>query len=45
MHTLIILTINSGNFGKTEIIGIGIVIIGWVIIEQIWKRKKAHNYG
>lgn len=25
--------------------GIGIVIIGWEIIEQIWKRKKAHNNG
>jgi hypothetical protein len=43
MHTLIILTTNSGNFGKNEIIGIGIVIFGWVFIEQIWKRRKAYN--
>ena len=41
MHTLIILTTNSGNFGKNEIVGIGIVILGWVLIEQIWKRKKS----
>lgn len=40
MHTLIILTTNSGNFGKNEIIGIGFVILGWILIEQIWKRKK-----
>lgn len=43
MHTLIILTTNSGNFGKNEIMGIGIVLIGWVIIEQIWKRKRKKN--
>lgn len=41
MHTLIILTTNSGNFGKNEIIGIGIVVVGWILIEQIWKRKKT----
>jgi hypothetical protein len=40
MHTTIILTTNSGNFGKNEIMGIGIVILGWLVIEQIWKRKK-----
>ncbi len=43
MHTLIILTTNSGNFGKNEFVGIGIVILGWVAIERIWKRKKAYN--
>ena len=43
MHTLIILTTNSGSFGKNEIVGIGIVILGWLLIEQIWKRKKAYN--
>ncbi|MDB9782971.1 CPBP family intramembrane metalloprotease [Winogradskyella sp.] len=43
MHTLIILTSNSGNFGKNEIMGIGIVILGWILIELIWKRKKAYN--
>ena len=41
MHTLIILVSNSGNFGRNEIMGIGIVILGWVVIEQVWKRKKA----
>ena len=41
MHTLIILTTNSGNFGKNEITGIGIVLFGWVIIEQIWKQKRT----
>ncbi len=40
MHNLIILTTNSGTFGKNKIAGIGLVIFGWVIIEQIWKRKK-----
>lgn len=40
MHNLIILTTNSGTFGKNKIAGIGLVILGWVIIEQIWKRKK-----
>jgi hypothetical protein len=47
MHTLIILTTNSGNFGMNGIMGIGIVILGWVVIEQIWKKKKAYNtsYG
>lgn len=39
MHTLIILTTNSGNFGKNEIMGIGIVILGWVSIEQICKKS------
>ena len=43
MHTLIILVSSSGNFGGNEIIGIGIVIMGWIVIEQIWKRKKAYN--
>ena len=41
MHTLIILTTNSGNFGNNELIGIGLVIIGWIAIEQIWKRKQT----
>ncbi|SDS40597.1 CAAX protease self-immunity [Formosa sp. Hel1_31_208] len=43
MHTLIILTTNSGIFGINEIMGIGIVILGWILIELLWKRKKAHN--
>lgn len=40
MHTLITLTTSSGNFGKNDIMGIGIVIVGWVLIEQIWKRQE-----
>ncbi len=44
MHTLIIITTNSGNFGSHELLGIGIVVLGWIIIEQIWKKRKAfHN--
>lgn len=39
MHTLIILTTNSGNFGKHEIMGIGIVIVGWVVIERVVKLR------
>lgn len=41
MHNLIILTTNSGNFGKNELMGIVFVVLGWIAIEQIWKRKKA----
>lgn len=43
MHSLIILTTNSENFGKNEIMGIAFVVLGWIVIEQIWKRKKAYN--
>ncbi len=43
MHTLIILTTSLGNFGKNEVIGIGIVALGWIAIEMIWRRKKAYN--
>ncbi len=43
MHTLIILTTNAGNFDQKKIIGICIVVLGWTVIEQIWKRKKAYN--
>lgn len=42
MHTLIILTSNSGDFDNQKIIGVLLVIIGWVMIEQIWKRKKLN---
>jgi hypothetical protein len=38
-----ILTTNSGSFGKNEIMGIAFVVLGWIAIEQIWKRKKAYN--
>ena len=40
MHNLIILTTNSGNFDQNKMIGIGLVVLGWIVIEQIWKRKK-----
>ena len=43
MHNVIILTTNSGDFDQNIIIGIGIVILGWIVIEQIWKRRKAYN--
>ncbi len=39
MHTLIILTTSMGSFGKNEILGIGLVMLGWITIEMIWKRK------
>ena len=41
MHALIILLTNSGAITSNKIIGVGLTIIGWVIIEQVWKRKKA----
>ena len=41
MHTLIILTTSLGNFGKNEAMGIGIVVLGWIAIEMIWKNKKS----
>jgi CAAX protease family protein len=40
IHNVIILTTNSGNFDQNKIIGIGIILLGWIVIEQIWKRKK-----
>lgn len=39
MHTLIILTTNSGKFGKNEILGIVFVLFGWVLLEKLWKIK------
>jgi hypothetical protein len=39
MHTLIILVTNAGQFGKHELLGITVVVIGWIVIEQVWKRK------
>lgn len=43
LHTLIILTTNSGNFGIKEISGIAISIVLWMVVEQIWKRKKPKH--
>ena len=39
MHTLVILLTNSGALTTNKIIGLGLTIIGWLIIEQLWKRK------
>jgi hypothetical protein len=39
MHTLIILVTITGQFGKHQVLGITIVVIGWIVIEQVWKRK------
>jgi len=40
LHTLIILLTNSGNVSTQKLIGVAISIIGWIVIEQIWKRKR-----
>jgi hypothetical protein len=42
-HTMIILTTNSGNFDNQKISGRVFFIVGWVILEQIWKMKKTAN--
>ncbi len=39
-HSMIILLTNSGNPAKPEIIGIGIVLFGWIVIEYIWKKLR-----
>lgn len=41
IHTLTILLTNSGAVTLPKIFGAGLTIIGWIIIEQIWKRKKS----
>ena len=41
MHSLIILLTNSGSVTPKKLLGVGLVIIGWIIIEQIWKRKNT----
>jgi membrane protease YdiL (CAAX protease family) len=43
MHTVIILITNSGKLDNQKIIGTVLVIVGWVMIEQIWKRKEVNN--
>jgi len=43
IHTLIILLTNSGAVTMNKMIGVGLTIIGWLIIEQVWKRKKTYN--
>lgn len=39
IHTLVILLTNSGEVTINKMIGAGLVIVGWLIIEQLWKRK------
>ena len=39
MHALIILATYTGAVTMNKIAGVGLTIIGWMIIEQIWKRK------
>ena len=43
IHTLIILLTNSGTPTKNKMIGAGLTIIAWIIIEQLWKRKKVYS--
>ncbi len=40
-NTLIILLTNSGALTINKIIGAGLTIMGWIFIEQVWKRKKV----
>lgn len=39
LHTLIILLTNSGSPGQNKIMGVVLTILGWLIIEWVWKRK------
>ena len=39
MHSLIILTTNSGQLNMQKIIGIALTIVGWIIIEKIWRKR------
>jgi len=43
IHTLIILLTNSGTPTMNKMIGAGLTIIAWIIIEQLWKRRKAYS--
>lgn len=43
MHNLIILTTNSGGIDQHKIAGIVLVILGWIAIEQIWKRRSRKS--
>ncbi len=42
IHTLAILLTNSGEVTVNKMVGAGLVIVGWLIIEQLWKRKKTN---
>ena len=39
MHTLVILTTNAGQFGPRELLGIALVILGWMGIERWFKSS------
>lgn len=39
LHTLIILLSNSGTPTRSKIIGVGVTILGWLIIEWVWKKR------
>ena len=43
IHALIILLTNTGAPTMNKMIGVSFTIIGWFIIEQVWKRKKAYD--
>ena len=43
IHTLIILLTNSGELTMNKMIGASLTIIAWIIIEQVWKRKKTYG--
>lgn len=43
LHMLIILTTSSGGFDRPKIVGTVLVIVGWIVIEQIWKKKRARD--
>lgn len=39
LHTLIILLTNSGTPTLNKIMGVGITILGWLVVEWAWKRR------
>jgi len=43
IHTLIILLTNSGAITINKVIGVGLTIVVWVLIEQIWGKSKLPN--
>ena len=43
IHTLIILLTNSGELTMNKMIAASLTIIAWIIIEQVWKRKKTYG--
>jgi membrane protease YdiL (CAAX protease family) len=43
LHTLIIILSNSGPLTTGKIAGTILTVIGWFVIEKVWKRKKAQQ--